>query len=565
MHERVIGMETEYGFSSLCAGGKPYSRGKALALLMSIAWKRLCSLRGRGMKGLFLENGARVYVDIGDHLEYCTPECTDPWELVRQLLAGDRILAELAGVAVGQDPELASASFFKTNVDYSGARTTWGSHENYLHRASPLNLAAVLVPHLVSRVIYTGAGGFDVGSPGLVFSLSPRVHHLQGVISKESTGRRGIVHSKDESLSSDGYHRLHLICGESLSSHRAAWLKVATTALVVALVEAGIASERGGLKLRGPLGAMEVFSRDTACRERVPLAPGIELTAAQIQRHYLELAEGSLDSPFMPPWAEAICREWRRVLDALDEDPEGLSRTLDWRIKLSLYRDHARRRGFPPERVTAWNDIVAGLETARGKLGKARSGEDDPVPLVDLALSTRSPIRAEVKELDPLLRKAGLAWSELPSFLELRQELFELDMRFGQLGEEGIFQRLDEAGLLEHRVEGVRDIDRARREPPPTSRARLRGETIRRLRRQRKKAESYCDWRCVWDLKRKKRLDLSDPFATEERWSPMPDPDFTDEPPPDICSVRSLPAGLRDLLRVMRHRAFPRLRGRLGT
>ena len=78
------------------------------------------------------------------------------------------------------------AALFRSNVDYGGAPTTWGCHESYLHTSDPRSLPQSLNPHLVSRIIYCGAGGFDATSPGLDFLLSPRVPFLYHVTSAES-------------------------------------------------------------------------------------------------------------------------------------------------------------------------------------------------------------------------------------------------------------------------------------------------------------------------------------------------------------------------------------------
>src|SRR5438093_1545981 len=47
-------------------------------------------LRRLGMSGSYLMNGARLYVD-GAHLEYSTPECSSPLELVAYERAGEEI------------------------------------------------------------------------------------------------------------------------------------------------------------------------------------------------------------------------------------------------------------------------------------------------------------------------------------------------------------------------------------------------------------------------------------------------------------------------------------------
>ena len=118
-------------------------------------------------------------------------------------------------------------------------------------------------------------------SPGVEFILSPRVPHMVREVSNDSTGNRGIFHTKDESLCGKGYHRLHLLCGESLCSETATWLKVGTTALVVALIEAGL-RPGDAVALQSPLEAMRSFASDTVCKAIVESASGKDLTAIMI-------------------------------------------------------------------------------------------------------------------------------------------------------------------------------------------------------------------------------------------------------------------------------------------
>ena len=169
---------------------------------------------------------------------------TDPWSVVRYIQAGHQIIADLAQAVESERPPGTEVMCFRCNVDYGGLRTTWGSHESYLHRMSPAALQSQIVPHLVSRIIYTGAGGFNPLSSGLEFTLSPRVAHINRVASADSTSDRGIFHTKNEPLSRDGYNRLHIICGESLCSETAMFLKAGTTALIVAMADAGVTSRR---------------------------------------------------------------------------------------------------------------------------------------------------------------------------------------------------------------------------------------------------------------------------------------------------------------------------------
>src|ERR1017187_7503162 len=70
---------------------------------------------------MFLENGARFYIDCGFHPEMTTPECTTPWELARYVKAGERILERLAQDVWAEACGATEIMCFRCHVDYSGA------------------------------------------------------------------------------------------------------------------------------------------------------------------------------------------------------------------------------------------------------------------------------------------------------------------------------------------------------------------------------------------------------------------------------------------------------------
>src|SRR5207253_2357008 len=82
---------------------------------------------------VFLENGARLYLDTGFHPEYATPECDDVAELVSHDKAGERILEDLRHQAekrLREDELSGNILLFKNNTDSVG--NSYGCHENYL-------------------------------------------------------------------------------------------------------------------------------------------------------------------------------------------------------------------------------------------------------------------------------------------------------------------------------------------------------------------------------------------------------------------------------------------------
>lgn len=507
MRERLIGLETEYAISATDRSGDRASRTLALEALLRRAKRNLVFLPGGSSDGLFLSSGARLYADAGSHPELATPECTHPAELLRYAIAGDRMLAKLAVEECVRSRRLSEIVLARGNVDYlTGA--TFGSHENYAHALNPSVLWRRMLPHLVSRIVFTGAGGLDAMADGVAFLLSPRVSFLEHESSSSSTTERGIHHSKDEPLGRSGLHRLHVICGESTCSRLAGFLRFGTTALVLALSEAGL--QPAPVRLADALPAMRAIARDPSCRAQVALRRGGTTTAIGIQRRYLELAERHRRADFMPSWAGDVCDRWRDTLDALEQGPDAVATRLDWAIKHTLFRRHVARRGGDADRLRRWTPILARLGHAI-----ALSAHPDPTITVEEVLSPTGPVAAAVRALQPDLRAARLGWDELRPLVDLRKELCELDLRYARLGPEGLYEALARAGVLEDGVDGIGDVDEAMTMPPPRGRARLRGEAIRAL---AGRAKCSADWHFVRD-DQGRLLDLGDPLAEHAEWT----------------------------------------------
>jgi tetratricopeptide (TPR) repeat protein len=506
---RLLGIETEYAVSAVAAHGIRVGQPLLLDTLMQRARQRLPHLGDDHSSGMFLANGGRFYVDAGGHPELTTPECLSPTEVLRYVRAGETILRGLTEDGAPLVPG-SRTSIYRSNVDYSGSRATWGCHESVMHRADPRSLPDQLIAHLVSRMVFTGAGGFDNVTAGVKFTLSPRATHVHHAVSGGSTSGRGIFHTKNESLCGGDYHRLHVIFGESLGSDLGCFLKVGTTALIVALCEAGL-HPGDDVRLPAPVDAAHLFAGDPTCTMRVSTLSGPR-SAVSIQRHYLEQVESQLDKGLLPPWAPEVCRRWRDVLERLEGGWQGVATSLDWAIKFGLFREHVRRRGFVWESLAQWTAIAERFATALAKT-PFRERPLRASFLRRLAL----PIRDEVGRLQLQARRMGLDWDDFPRFLDLRDELFEIDTRFGELGPDGLFTSLDRAGVLTHRLVDGDEVASAVEHPPSVGRALVRGRLVRQLSGH---DDRYCcDWARVWDCETGRCVDLTDPFATSMAWT----------------------------------------------
>lgn len=513
----LFGLETELGFAAVDADGQKADGVRVLNLLLTLAAERLNHLPGGGSR-LFLRNGSLLYIDCGLHPELATPECSSPDDLVRYMRAGEHIMTRLTQELEQRD-DLSQVRAFKSNVDFWDESVTWGCHESYLCRSDMIALSQQLLPHFVSRIVYTGSGGLNSGSRGIDFSISPRVQHLVKISSNASTRSRGIFHTKNEPLCGHGYRRLHVLCGDSANSELATWLKVGTTALITTLIDKGY-QPGTAMTLRQPVAAMQRFALDASCKAKAAIAGKRRFVSAiDIQRHYLAEVEARLGEAFLPDWAEHVCQIWRNVLDILESEPTRLAATLDWSIKLALFQERAKRREIPWNSVPIWSGVVNCIDGLIRAPGQKIRGTIDQALITRLRRGRGSTPDA-IHEQTRVLAGHDLSWDGLDAFNALRLELWELDMRFGELGPRGIFADLDARGLLRHQMLAPDDWLQAVEHPPADTRASVRGECVERW------SENRDDYACSWSRVRGPGgyVDLSDPFETTLRWQDSSEP-----------------------------------------
>ena len=89
MKRRIFGVENEYGITFTLRGQRRLSPDEVARYLFRrvVTWGR--------SSNVFLRNGSRLYLDVGSHPEYATPECDKLTDLVAHDKAGEWILADL--------------------------------------------------------------------------------------------------------------------------------------------------------------------------------------------------------------------------------------------------------------------------------------------------------------------------------------------------------------------------------------------------------------------------------------------------------------------------------------
>ncbi|WAX57040.1 Pup--protein ligase [Jatrophihabitans cynanchi] len=334
MHKRIFGIENEYGVTCTFHGQRRLSPDEVARYLFRrvVSWGR--------SSNVFLKNGARLYLDVGSHPEYATPECDSLTELVAHDKAGERILEGLVIDAEKRlhDEGIAGDIYlFKNNTDSAG--NSYGCHENFLvgRHGEFSRLADVLIPFLVTRQLICGAGKVLQTPRGAVYCVSQRAEHIWEGVSSATTRSRPIINTRDEPhADAERYRRLHVIVGDSNMNECTTLLKVGSADLVLRMIEHGVTFR--DLTLENPIRAIREISHDMTGTRPVRLAVGRAASALEIQREYysraVDFVERTGDNPES---AKRVLELWGRTLDAVEQqDLSLIDREIDWATKFQL-------------------------------------------------------------------------------------------------------------------------------------------------------------------------------------------------------------------------------------
>ncbi|WP_407563851.1 Pup--protein ligase [Streptomyces sp. 184] len=420
MDRRIFGLENEYGVTCTFRGQRRLSPDEVARYLFRrvVSWGR--------SSNVFLRNGARLYLDVGSHPEYATPECDNVIELVTHDKAGERILEGLlvdAERRLHEEGIAGDVYLFKNNTDSAG--NSYGCHENYLvaRHGEFSRLADILIPFLVTRQLICGAGKVLQTPRGAVYCVSQRAEHIWEGVSSATTRSRPIINTRDEPhADAERYRRLHVIVGDSNMSETTMLLKVGATDLVLRMIEAGTVMR--DLTLENPIRAIREVSHDMTGQRKVRLASGREASALEVQQEYYEKAVDFCERRGIRTGiVERVLELWGRTLEAIrSEDLAKVGTEIDWVMKHQLI-----------ERYRAKNNITLS---------------------------------------HPRIAQIDLAYHDI----HRRRGLYYLLEKRGQAA----------------RVCNDLKIFEAKSVPPQTTRARLRGDFIRRAQEQRR--DFTVDW-----------------------------------------------------------------------
>jgi proteasome accessory factor A len=138
-----------------------------------------------------------------------------------------------------------------------------------------------------------------------------------------------------------------VIIGDANLSEISTYLKVGTTALVLAMIEADVLAE--DLRIGQPIRELHNVSHDPTLGHTITLADGRTITAVDMQGEYLDRARKFVDDRYgedADAQTKDVLARWESVLTRLAEDPMQLADELDWVAKLRLFNGYRDRDGI---------------------------------------------------------------------------------------------------------------------------------------------------------------------------------------------------------------------------
>jgi proteasome accessory factor A len=200
---------------------------------------------------------------------------------------------------------------------------------------------------LVTRQIFTGAGkvGSENDRPDVDFQLTQRADFFEEEVGLETTLKRPIINTRDEPHGDPSkYRRLHVIIGDANLSEYQDFLKIGTTALMLAALEDGALPDP--LDLLDPVESCWRVSHDLSLGRPLELDGGGTATALELQGRYLEWLAKYVEKELDDPVWDQVIAEWERTLELLETDPSRLADTLDWAAKRRLFEGYVERDGL---------------------------------------------------------------------------------------------------------------------------------------------------------------------------------------------------------------------------
>jgi hypothetical protein len=503
----LMGAEVEYSMSSPHIQTRSGRAQLHEWLLDAIRTEHRWLMDIRTPSGIYFDNGSRYYLDSGNHNEFSSPELSTPRQVAVYDRAAEQILLR-AKAAVRERTKGVDICVTKNNVNFSRPdQAAWGQHESYTCWIPLEKAAAQLIPHLVSRLPYAGAGYLSAHPDGMGFELSQRARHMTRATGVETTHDRAIFCTrvrKPSDRSQAGWTRTNLISKDSQRCSFSVYLCYGVTSLLFMVMNEGHQIGRK-VQLKNSVSSMRAISLDPWLQTNVPLANGRHATAIDIQREYLREITPYVESGDFPDWTAEVLHHWSTTLDQLESNPQRLSNRLDAYVKLALFEHQLSRAGL------SWGELCQSLQV----LEQLRCIAPEAV-IRALLHETANTLCDEHKALFSQLAKMNQSKHIRLDHLRFAVRLQALELNYHELG--GHFDQMAATGLLDSAGVTPEVVDWAINNPPSGGRAEARSKTIAEFHGQ----AWLSDWQFVVNRENEKWVDLRDPFTNKREVSSVP-------------------------------------------
>jgi len=349
---RITGTEMEWGLLARASVDDDYEQpdDKMAEKVIKARHEGLYRCISFGM----LSNGGRLYVDVGQHVEYATPEDTSFMGTVANEIAGENILYD-AAETLRNDGVFRNVLLSKRVVD--DELKTWGYHMSFCADAEKLRIDVnglrPLGAHLATLNVLTGAGAVIPTRSGAEFVVSQKTLNLNCDFSQSShQNYQPLISLRSEALADpELFSRVHISSMDANMSPWATWIKLGTTSIIIRMMEEGFLRP---IELEGQMfeTALQV-AHDPNLESKTTLEGGKTIRPIDIQMRLLAQAKRFAKTEYVSDEERAVLREWERALGDMTHDPELLIDRVEW-----VARRAALRRFMGKHGLSLTNDIV---------------------------------------------------------------------------------------------------------------------------------------------------------------------------------------------------------------
>lgn len=388
-------------------------------------------------------DGKKLYHDVGNHWECDTPENDSFLDTVACEIAGERTMYEVLTTPIedefiirdGRNNPIKAIPTDTTDyylqrrvIDDDG--NTWGYHRSMAVRAEAVINAggwldtdklALLALFNATRGIFFGAGWLDNSG---TYHISQKIRDVGIGFAPGTTSpqNKPLVNTRDEALANRNlYRRIHDTSSDANMSPWATRVGLGAASLVLRLIE-NEPNQIPSLKIlynNLPFVAKHV-SKDLSLKKRFRLSNGEGISAIDAQRKIINKVRCLTKTIVLPDEELWALEEWDKACSELKQDPILLEDRADWATKLRILKNYKEKSGV------AWDsNVLRAIDRNYSNLGK-----------IDLAQGT--------------ITDKGIG-------VKLRESLWP--------------QYMPSEELINERMNN----------PPQTTRAKIRGETIQKL------------------------------------------------------------------------------------